>query len=187
MKTPIVAIVALACAGLSSLHGEKAGEAEALKTRTSHAALAKRMAKGDDPLANHGKAKPLAQESIKKKEKRELGGILSRSTILAHGGFWTIVPKGSVLHTPPAYKARLSDKPVGRLLDWKEFYSRNRGWIFTQTVEIANARGEAPFSEEVLKNHKQLGRVVVAVLHQGPISVRAPKPTPPAATPAGRK
>jgi hypothetical protein len=87
-----------------------------------------------------------------------------------------MVPKGSILHVPPAYKNRLSDKPTGQLLPWKEFYQRNRGWIFTQTVDMANARGESTLPQNVLKNHQQLGRVVVAVLHQGPISVKAPKP-----------
>lgn len=174
MKTTNVALIALACAGLSPLYGEKTGKAEGIKNRPSHQELAGRMAKRSNPLADHNRVKPLGREEIEKKKKRDdLGSLVQRSSILAYSGHWTLVPKGAILHVPPAFKNRVSAKPVGELLPWKEFLARNRGWIFTQPVQMKNARGEKALSENVLKNHRQLGRVVVAVLHHGPISVVA--------------
>jgi hypothetical protein len=170
-------LAALVFAGFSSLHGENPGKAEGLKLRPTQAELEKRAAERTDPLAAHRELEAVAPKSIHKKERSmELGGLLERSTILAYGGHWTLVPKGSVLHVPPAFRSRISSTPAGTLLSWQDFHERNRGWIFTQAVAMENARGEAALSETILESHQQVGRIVVAVLHNGPISVRAPLP-----------
>jgi hypothetical protein len=175
MKTSLVAGVALAVLGLSLATAREFEKAEPVKSRPSQADLEKAMASRSNPLLNHELAKVVAPESIaKKKRVNELGGLVQRSTILAYGGFWTLVPKGSVLHVPPIFLSRLSSHPDGKLLPWSDFYNRNRGWIFIQPVGIANARGEVALSEKIAESNKAVGRVVVAVLHNGPISVKAP-------------
>jgi hypothetical protein len=180
MKSPLVPILALACAGLSPLVGEEVGTAKAYQPRVSHEQLAKRLAASKNPLSSTKAVKPVEADSIKKRDRTVVeGGLLARSSILAYGGHWTIVPKGAVLHTPPAYKARVTSKPSGSLLPWQDFFARNRGWIHAQSIKISDARGESVLSEDVLENHKRLGRVVVAVLHNGPISVK-PRPVEPA-------
>ena len=63
------------------------------------------IARSFHPLGANQQLKPVDPESIIKKEKRsEPGSLVGRSTILAYGGFWTIVPKGAVLHAAPAYR-----------------------------------------------------------------------------------
>lgn len=167
------ALLAFSCASAFPALADETGQAKPLPKRPTHSDLARRMAQRTNPLAEHRNVKPVDPETIQTKERgKTLGGLVERSTILANANQWTLVPKGSVLHVPPAFKSRVTSKPAGRLLDWSDFYARNRGWIFTQPVTIATARGEAELSEDVLENHRNLGRVVVAVLHNGPISMK---------------
>ncbi len=97
--------------------------------------------------------------------------LLERSVILSYGGYWTFVPKEAILAVPPTFSKRIANAPTGTLIPWPQFYARNRGWIHPQRVTLTEARGEAPLAEAVVELHRSLGRVVVAVLHGGPISV----------------
>lgn len=175
MKTPNLVLIVLACAGLCPLFGGKTGEAEEVTIRPSHDQLSARRAKLTNPLFKVAQATTLTRKDLEKKKRADLGGLVSRSQILSHGGHWTLVPKGALLQVPPAFQSRVVNKPAGKLLSWADFYARNRGWIFTQPVEIAIARGEKPLNEQMVKNHRHQGRIVVAVMHNGPISVKAPK------------
>ncbi len=174
MKTTNVAIIALACTALSPLHGGEAGAQGAPKLRPSHADLVKRFEKRTRPLSVKGVESIEAGRLGRSKERIVAPTLVGRSTILSHGGRWTLVPKGAVLFVPAVYRGRIAEKPSGKLVPWIEFCSRNRGWIHTETVTMEQARGEAVLSEEVTETHKRLGRLVVAVLHGGPISVKAP-------------
>ena len=175
MNSTITLSFALALAALVPLAAEVPADGESPRSRLSHEDLAARGA-GNNPLAGRRAVKEVDHTAIQKKKRRDLGGgsLLSRSLILSYRGTWTIVPKGAVLHVPAAYRERIVPGPTGRLIPWTEFYARNRGWIHTQNVTFEHARGEAALSPEILELHKRLGRVVVAVLHQGPISVKAP-------------
>jgi hypothetical protein len=64
-------------------------------------------------------------------------------------------------------------RPSGKLLTWREFSARNRGWLHLQNVTLAHARGETPLAPEVFESHRTIGRVVVAVCEGGPISMPA--------------
>ena len=186
MKTTRVAIIALVCTGLSPLHGGKAGAAGAPVTRPSHADLVGRAPKGSHPLAARRGVEvvePGAMEKVVRHRSRP--GLIARSTILSHGGCWTIVPKGAVLHVPEDYRERIVPEPAGRLVPWPEFHARNRGWLHAQRVTMEQARGEAALSGEVRDNHARLGRVVVAIFHNGPISVKAAGAARPAVAGAG--
>ena len=166
---------AIALAGMA-LAAEVPANAEAPSQRLSHEELAARGEERANPLAGRRAVRQIDPASVGKKERRKIGGesLLARSLILSYRGTWTIVPKGAILHIPDNYQDRIAPGPSGRLIPWNEFYVRNRGWIHTQRVTIEHARGETALSPEVLEFHKRLGRVVVAVLHQGPISVKAP-------------
>lgn len=169
--------LALAFTALAPLAAEVPAAAESLSPRLTHADLAARGGARTNPLEGRREVTEIDHATVqKKKERRELGAgsLLSRSLILSFRGSWTIVPKGAILHLPKSYQDRVVTRPSGRLIPWSEFHARNRGWIHTQNVSIENARGDVALSPEILELHKRLGRVVVAVLHRGPISVKAP-------------
>jgi hypothetical protein len=108
------------------------------------------------------------------KKRSDQASLVGRSTVLSFGDFWTLVPKGAVLHVPEGLKGRVGTAPSGRLLGWSEFYQRNRGWLRQQAVEVSHARGERLLDEEVVKNFTSLTQVVVATCHSGPISMKKP-------------
>lgn len=55
--------------------------------------------------------------------------LIGSSVLLGHRGYWTLVPKGSVIHTPDRHKDKIIDKPKGKLLSWKQFLRENYGWL----------------------------------------------------------
>jgi hypothetical protein len=103
--------------------------------------------------------------------------ILAQSTILSDGSCWTLVPKGAVLHVPAAHQAKVDSKPVGTLLPWAEFLTRNFAWLGTYDVKLDQAAGSVPLAAELPATWSKLGKVVVAVHFAGPISVK-PAPIP---------
>jgi hypothetical protein len=112
--------------------------------------------------------------------------ILAQSTILSDGTNWTLVPKGAVLHRPAAQKAKVDAKPLGTLLPWADFLSRNFAWLGTCDLNLDQAAGNQPLAAGLADNWSKLGKVVVAVHLAGPISVRPAAPaainTPTAST-----
>lgn len=105
-------------------------------------------------------------------------GLISRSTIISSGRYWTIVPKGAVLHVPKLYHNRVDSKRKGRLIPWRQFFAMNRSWITAQEVTMEVATGSEALSDKAKVSHHKVGRLVVAVLKGGPISVLKPKPEP---------
>ena len=112
---------------------------------------------------------PIKMEAIRSGKTKSL---IKRSTILAYRQSWTIVPKDSVLHVPKHLSSRVNGKRKGKLVTWKKFLEMNRGWLQLQNVNISQARGEAAMAEESVKVYQSSGRIVVAVCHKGPISVK---------------
>ncbi len=108
------------------------------------------------------------------KKRSDQGSLVGRSTVISYGDFWTLVPKGAVLHIPASLQTRVGTAPAGRLLSWSVFYQRNRGWLRQQPVEVSHARGDQLLDEEVVKNFTSLSQVVVAPCHNGPISMKKP-------------
>jgi len=104
--------------------------------------------------------------------------ILAQSSILNDGSFWTLVPKGAVLHIPAGHQAKVDAKPVGTLLPWADFLARNFAWLGTCDIDLAQAAGTRPMAADLPETWGKLGKVVVAVHFAGPISV---KPAAPAA------
>ncbi|MCW1926158.1 hypothetical protein OKA05_26610 [Luteolibacter arcticus] len=108
--------------------------------------------------------------------------LIKQSDILNDGIHWTIVPKGAVLHVPPAFAARVGAKPVGTLLPWIEFLTVNRNWLFTEEVTFDHAAGKKPLPPSRLEAWQKFNKVVVAVHLGGPISVRTQPPATPVAS-----
>ena len=109
--------------------------------------------------------------------------LIKQSEILNDGIHWTLVPKGAVLHIPPAFSDRVGAKPLGKLLTWTEFLTANRSWLFTEEVTFDHAAGKKPFAASRHDAWNKGNKVVVAVLRGGPISVRSEPTTPVASVP----
>jgi len=98
--------------------------------------------------------------------------IIKQSIILHDGKNWTIVPKGAVIFLPEAMKSHVDVKPVGTLLTWIDFLTKNRSWITTNDVSFNQAAGSESLPAERLAFWAKQDKVVVAVHQNGPISVR---------------
>lgn len=171
MKPKYHAAMILAIAmPFSAQGGELAGAGKA-SLRPTHDQLAKHRAAGPEITKGAAHFTPVDPSEIQKRNP-EARSLLERSAILSFGGFWTMVPKDAVIHIPANLRSRVVSRPKGRLLGWKEFLVRNRGWIHTQSVTLSDARGDTRLPEEIIDAYRRTGRVVVAVCHNGPISLK---------------
>ena len=97
--------------------------------------------------------------------------IISQSEILHDGEYWTLVPKGAVLHIPAQHASNVGSRPIGTLLQWSEFLAKNPAWIQARETSFDEASGEAEFPEAHVAHWPKQDRVIVAVHQGGPISV----------------
>eukprot|EP00903_Cladosiphon_okamuranus_P004204 g4202.t1 len=98
--------------------------------------------------------------------------IIAHSEILHDGTHWTLVPKGAVLHIPERQAANVGTRPVGTLLQWRDFLAKNVAWISTHETSFSEASGERPIPEAQTEYWKKQDRVVIAV-HQGALTTIA--------------
>lgn len=136
-----------------------------------------------ETLANLQKRDPMIRlvkpaENEAKVARPENQSIIRESSVLHDGRNWTIVPNGAVVHIPSALKARVNARPVGTLLAWTDFLTRNRGWITTTEVSFDQAAGNEALPAERAAFLAKQDKIVVAVHQSGPISVRVAKETP---------
>jgi hypothetical protein len=169
MKSPLI-LIALAASSFAAPTMTDRVTAEELEARR----------KGANPLATL--PQPAAGDTAKV-ARPEGESLIRQSDILSDGTHWTLVPKGAVLHTPPAFAARVGAKPLGTLLSWTDFLTVNRNWLFIEEVSFAQAAGKDPLAPGRADSWAKLGKVVVAVHLGGPISVRTPEPAAPAPAP----
>lgn len=122
------------------------------------------MARLERPAAN---AAPVARPDDQ--------SIIKQSMILHDGTNWTLVPKGAVIFLPEALKNRVDVKPVGTLLPWMEFLTKNISWITTNEVSFDQAAGNVSLPAERVAFWAKQDKIVVAVHQSGPISVNIAK------------
>lgn len=108
------------------------------------------------------------------------GDLIARSDVLCFNGFATLVPKRAVLHIPDYYRSRIGIQEGARIVPWREFMIRNRGWVSTHEVDRPTAEGRTPFDEDTTERFSKSSRLIVATLRGGPISVLPPKEPEPA-------
>jgi hypothetical protein len=138
----------------------------------THAQLLQRQAKQKAEIDRVRAQRPSREAAAATPRERKPGDLVGRSTVLSYGGNWTIVPKGAVLHVPGFLRTRVDVPQQGTFVAWSDFYAKNRGWIHLQTVKMEQARGEKEMPEGLAEAYSKIGRVVVAVCHGGPISLR---------------
>ena len=98
--------------------------------------------------------------------------IIKQSTILHDGRNWTLVPKDAVVFLPQSQNARVNAKPLGTLLPWSEFLTKNHAWISTHEVSFEQAAGTEELPAEKAVHWAKQDKIVVAVHQRGPISVK---------------
>lgn len=128
-------------------------------------------------LAARQQAKPLAKLQEPAKDQAKIvqpneQSIIKQSAILHDGVNWTIVPKGAVVFLPSALKSRVDVKPVGMLLSWSDFLTKNRAWITTNEVSFDQAAGAIPLAAEKVAFWSKQDKIVIATHQSGPISVK---------------
>ncbi|MES2661212.1 MAG: hypothetical protein V4689_21510 [Verrucomicrobiota bacterium] len=101
--------------------------------------------------------------------------IIKQSMILHDGKNWTLVPKGAVIFLPEAMKSRVDAKPVGTLLSWADFLTKNVSWITTNEVSFEQAAGNQALPADRVTFWAKQDKIVVAVHQNGPISVNIAK------------
>lgn len=106
-------------------------------------------------------------------------GLLERSTLLASGRHWAMIPKTALIYLPERYKSKVVSKPQGKLLKWSEFVKKNSGWIHTHEVKLSQARGLEIVDPKVVKAYKTMGKIVIATYQKNPITVKAAALVPP--------
>jgi hypothetical protein len=119
--------------------------------------------------------KPAAGEAKVARPQNE--SIIKQSTLLNDGKNWTLVPNGAVTFVPEAMKSRVNAKPVGALLPWIDFLTKNQSWITTSEITIEQAAGKNPLPAERVAFWTKQDKIIVAVHQNGPISVRVQDPT----------
>ena len=98
--------------------------------------------------------------------------IIKESTILHDGKNWTLVPNGAMVFLPDSMKDRVNTKPIGTLLPWNDFLTKNRSWITTNDVSFDQAAGNEEIPAERSAFWVKQQKIVIAVHQNGPISVR---------------
>jgi hypothetical protein len=139
--------------------------------RISSDALQARRSAGSPVAALTQQAEPNKQVTRSKEQ-----SLIKQSIILSDGENWTLVPKGAVLHIPESLANRINVRPVGTLLSWQDFMTRNRNWIAGEEVSMRQAEGVQPIDARRIAYWPKQSKAIVAVHLGGPISVTIPEP-----------
>ncbi len=163
---------------LIALPAANAQERRQISEPATHEELAARLKQqqSDDPLRSLAR-----QEGRDPSKENQPQDLLSRSDILCFNGMATLVPKKSILALPAQLADRVGMQTGAKLVGWAEFHAANRGWLTTQEITLAQARGEQPFAEGMEERFSKSTNVIVATLQGGPISKLQPTPPSPPA------
>lgn len=179
---PRLLIPFLLCAATSAT-AQPGGGNQDMREVVSHEQLASQLAREEPgaPLDGHAtqpshapaadtRSEPAPQEKWKPID------LLDRSEFLSFNGLATLVPKGAVLHIPPAYRSRIQLAENARIVTWAEFFRHNRNWISTFDVSRKQAEADTPIDETTWESLSKMTNVVIATLAGGPITVLREKP-----------
>jgi len=158
MKSPHLLVLALAPLAAAS----------PMSDRISPEQLEARRAASDSPVARLGHDATASAEPSRPTEQSLLAG----STILHDGTHWTLVPRGAVLHLPDQHQDKVEERPLGKLLPWREFLTRNRAWVRAEELSLRQAEGIEPLDPRRVAYWTKQDKVIVAVHLGGPISAR---------------
>ncbi|MGJ8632512.1 MAG: hypothetical protein ACSHX7_01210 [Luteolibacter sp.] len=166
MKFPQISTVCLTLFAFAtiSLKADESGY-----TRLDKAALeAKRQ-----NILGHQAARPVnVERGSEASAKRVPRKPLEASTILSAYGYWTFVPKGSVIHIPDSLKGNIASAPQGQLVLFPEFLAKNIAWLTTRELKMDEIVGDTPIKDDIRKAMATSGRIVVATLSGSPVTFK---------------
>lgn len=158
-----------------AVHGDEEEKKPVIaKKPTTHKEIAaKQKEQADKKAEKHGDGpiKPIV--TVKKRS------LIANSSLLASGGDWTLIPRGSVIHIPLHLKNKVVSKPKGKLINWKNFLRKNYGWLHVHEIKMTQAQGREKIDQKAIKAYKSIGKIVVATCAKGPISVAPDSLKPP--------
>lgn len=132
-------------------------------------------------------ARALTDEELAKRQRQGAGkpspvpmkpqgfGYLEMSVLLADREGYVVLPKGCLVVAPNGLEVRVVEKPVGVMLTWTEFLQKNRRWLATEEVGMAQVKGDEKLPVKALEGARKDGRALVAVYRGLPITVLPPR------------
>ena len=163
MKLFFTITLSLVCA--SAIYADKGEGVPTPVKRPSHEDISKKQ---KEQATQVPVLAPSKEKTILPSEKRSL---IAKSTLLSSDSFWTLLPRGSVIHVPKHLKGKVTRKPYGALVDWKTFLRKNHGWIHVHEVTMTQAQGKGSINPKIIEAYQSMGKIVVATCSGGPISV----------------
>jgi capsule polysaccharide export protein KpsE/RkpR len=85
-----------------------------------------------------------------------------------------VIPQGSVLHLPDELRARILEKPEGKLVSWETMLRQGKSWLGTQEVSVEAARGKPAEIDAIAAQLAQERRIMIAVNKGRPIAILQP-------------
>lgn len=122
-------------------------------------------------LSSHVIAKEQAPLSVKSSTTEKTNNLLDRSTILVSSPYWTIVPKGSVIHVPKNLERKILQTPKGKFITYTKFLSRNSSWLYSYPIDLDYARGNKRFEKSRFDRIPQINKIVITTYKRGPITL----------------
>jgi hypothetical protein len=158
---------------VTQLHGQASREAMPFRDAATNESLTSKYKQ----VSNEGPTKKFREATGEDASvKNRVGNLLENSDFITFNGNTTLVPKNALIQIPERYADRINNHKQGsKVLSWADFLTLNRGWISTVEVTLAQAKGETPISPELMETLTKNQNLVVAVLQNGPISIRPPK------------
>jgi hypothetical protein len=98
--------------------------------------------------------------------------LLERSDPLSQGNLATLLPKGALLFVPEGMAERAQLPQGAEIVDWGHFYRLNSHWILPWNIRLEQALGEEALDLALFERLKRMGKVVVAICMDHPISLR---------------
>lgn len=165
--SPITIVVgALALPSIMTAEPEPRKPVVATKPPT-HEELAKNQK--NQEIERHGEDRPPVKPLVTI-NKRDL---FAMSTLFNHRGNWAMVPKRSVIYTPPRLKDKIVQKPQGKLLRWPLFLQKYGGLFHTHEVTMEQAKGKKAIDPKAIEAYRGTGKIVVATYRRQPITVHS--------------
>lgn len=176
MTKPLLTLALLAASIAPALaEGDNDKKPVVARKPPSHADIAKIQQK-QAHAKNHTHKEPIKPLVTIKKH-----SLIGSSTLLGYSGYWTLVPRGAVIHIPVHHQNKILSKPKGKLLSWQQFLRKNYGWLHVHEIHMSQAKGHKKIDQKSIEAYKSIGKIVVATCAKGPISVAPDALKPPVA------
>lgn len=107
-----------------------------------------------------------------------LESLTTSSPVIIHDGRnWTMVPAGAFIQLPDSLRHRLSTRPLGNLISWKNFLELNREWLKAEEVSIRQVNGRDALDSRRLRYLASTPLMVIATHDHQPAALSPVEPS----------